>query len=439
MRINWLSPLPPAKSEIAQYTARLLPVLRGRSELSLWTQQKEWEAALSGFGAVQNCQRMQGHWPPFSFADETIYHIGNEANYHATFSEMLRQHPGIVVLHDGNLHEMQRMRTLHHRKSPAEYLALLLEFGGMAAFADGMQHLDGALPIETMIERYPLTNSVVRDAVGVICHNPAIVADLRQATKAPVACLPLPFAARDRLRPVVQRSWDGRRPLEMVLFGFLLSPNRRLLPFLRAWATFPDRRRLRLTLFGVIDQVEKIQAEIRQLGLAEWVTVKGFLPEKEVESILDQADLAINLRFPSRGEASASQLRIWNHSLPSLVTRTSIYATFPEEAVAMVDPGREEEDIHRHLSALLENPETFYAMGRCGRAILEADHLVESYVDHLLHFVNLVRAQRGRAFLAPLLRHVSRDVLMDFAQPLRDLCQQKMARELAGWVRSDVD
>ncbi len=439
MKINWLSPLPPARSDIAQYTARLLPVLRNHFELCIWTQQKDWDASLSAYGPVHQCQRMQGNWPAFSFADETFYHIGNDANYHACFAEMLREHPGIVVLHDANLHEMQRMRTLHHGKSPAAYLALLLEFGGMTAFTEGMQHLEGSLPIETMIERYPLTNSVVRDAVGVICHNPAIVSDLRQATKAPVACLPLPFATRAQLRPVVQRSWDGQRPLEMVIFGFLLSPNRRLIPFLQAWAAFPDRQRLRLTLFGVISQVEIIQAEIRRLGIAEWVTLKGYLPENEVAAILDRADLAINLRYPSRGEASGSQLRIWNHSLPSLVTRTGIYATFPEDAVAMVDPAREQEDIQRHLSALLENPDAFYALGRRGREILESDHLVETYVDNLLQFAPSVRSYRSRAFLAPQIRHISRDILMDFEEPLRGQCQQRIAEELAAWVVSDGD
>ena len=39
MRLNWFSPLPPARTEIANYTVRLLPALCASCDVTLWTDQ----------------------------------------------------------------------------------------------------------------------------------------------------------------------------------------------------------------------------------------------------------------------------------------------------------------------------------------------------------------------------------------------------------------
>ncbi len=39
MKINWFSPLPPARTDIAEYTVRVLPGLIKNCQLELWTDQ----------------------------------------------------------------------------------------------------------------------------------------------------------------------------------------------------------------------------------------------------------------------------------------------------------------------------------------------------------------------------------------------------------------
>jgi len=45
MKLNWFSPLAPARSEIAHYTARTVAALRGHAEVTLWTDQAKWDSA----------------------------------------------------------------------------------------------------------------------------------------------------------------------------------------------------------------------------------------------------------------------------------------------------------------------------------------------------------------------------------------------------------
>jgi hypothetical protein len=99
---------------------------------------------------------------------------------------------------------------------------------------------------------------------------------------------------------------------------------------------------------------------------------------------LRQTDLVVNLRDPSMGEASGSQLHLWQYALPSLVTQRAWYATLPQDTVAFVRPEHEIEDIQRHLSGFLENPEPYRDLGRNGRRHVAEHHSIENYARGLL-------------------------------------------------------
>ena len=84
------------------------------------------------------------------------------------------------------------------------------------------------------------------------------------------------------------------------------------------------------------------------------------------------------------GEASGSQLRIWYHALPSLVTDVGWYSSLSRDTVLHVRPEHEIADIQSHLRTFLKTPEPFANMGQRGlRTLLEA-HDPESYVRTIL-------------------------------------------------------
>ena len=136
---------------------------------------------------------------------------------------------------------------------------------------------------------------------------------------------------------------------------------------LRALANFAQRDRFRLDIYGTIEGAEKIQQLICRLGLSDRVTMHGFVPHDELDEALRRTDLVVNLRNPSMGEASGSQLHLWQYALPSLVTRSAWYETLPANTVAFVRPDQETEDIQAHLAAFLDEPEKYRELGRNGR------------------------------------------------------------------------
>ncbi|MGI8997222.1 MAG: hypothetical protein ACR2GW_11205, partial [Pyrinomonadaceae bacterium] len=103
---------------------------------------------------------------------------------------------------------------------------------------------------------------------------------------------------------------------------------------------------------------------------------------------------AINLRYPTMGEASGSQLRIWSHALPSLVSETGWLATLPAAAVAFVRPSNEVADLQAHFRDFLSDPQRFQQMGEQGRRVLLEQHAPDVYARALIECAQM--AERFR-------------------------------------------
>jgi ubiquinone/menaquinone biosynthesis C-methylase UbiE len=195
----------------------------------------------------------------------------------------------------------------------------------------------------------------------------------------------------------------------VIIFGHI-SDNRRLGSVLQALASFPDRGTFHVDVYGELWDPQGVSRQVRELDLQALVTLHDFVPSAELEAALTAAHLAINLRFPTMGEASVSQLQIWDHALPSLVTRVGWYADLPEEAVAFVRPDHEIADIRAHLSAFLADPSRYAKIGEHGRRLLESRHTPEGYTQAILNLVGEAQRFRPHATAQELARRVGAEM-----------------------------
>src|ERR1700724_1436808 len=85
MRLAFFSPLPPARSGIADYSEALLQSLKPLVELEVFS------------GGHQSFDPQ-----PFDIA---LYQVGNNAHHGFVYETALR-HPGVVVMHESNLHHL---------------------------------------------------------------------------------------------------------------------------------------------------------------------------------------------------------------------------------------------------------------------------------------------------------------------------------------------
>jgi glycosyltransferase involved in cell wall biosynthesis len=277
--------------------------------------------------------------------------------------------------------------------------------------------------------------------LGGVIHNPTGQQALTCQPPLPIVYLPLPYSPRaggHRTAPVCKRR--SGPPYGLITFGFI-GPNRRLEQFLGAWAGMPEKAAFRLRICGEIWHTDYINSRIRKLGLADFAKVCGYLSDEDLHAELMQADLAVNLRYPTMGEASLTQLLIWEHALPALVTQVGWYATLQKSTVAFVRPEYESEDICAQLRAFLENPECFAEMGRRGYETLEREHTPDRYAEALLALADSARGWVVRDSRLRMAKRTGDDMRHWITPAASDALAESVARaiwDISGNTRSDL-
>lgn len=384
MRINWFAPLPPAKTGIADYTFGLIPTLSEQAEVILWTDQTNWDSGVTRYATVRNYHPGKMDWAALNRADLSFYNIGNNHRFHASIWQVSRQAPGIVILHDFRLHDFFESLYRGRWRDERGYLAQMEACYGNEGLKAAAEFINAEQPdYDFMAQRFPMFPLALENSLGALVHTQEAYDEVRSAKRWPVVYAPLPFAGALRTDRLVQTNGDLAAPYRLIVFGHI-GRNRRLAAVLQALNLLPEKDRFHLDIYGEMDDPRSLRSQIHAFDLKRNVTVHGYAPGAELDQALQAASLAINLRYPTMGEASASQLRIWTHALPTLVTKVGWYASLPEDIVAHVRPEHEVDDIRSHLLDFLEDPESFARMGEQGLGFLQREHHPEVYVRTLI-------------------------------------------------------
>jgi glycosyltransferase involved in cell wall biosynthesis/SAM-dependent methyltransferase len=346
MRAAYFSPLPPARSGIADYSEALIESLRRLVDLEVFS------------SAAQP-------FDPAGF-DVALYHVGNNPHHDFVYQTALRV-PGVVVMHESNLHHLIAELTIRRGDWDA-YLRECAYNGGepARAFAERVRRLE----VGPDYEGVPMTRRLLESARGVVVHSHFMEAEIRAAGyTGPVAVIPhgawIPEADRNAWR--YKLGLDEVTPL-IGIFGYL-KPYKRIAESLRAF-----RRLVRLApnarmiLVGEPHPEFPIEPMIRTMGLSAHVRILGFAPIEEFVGYLGACDIVLNLRYPTVGESSGTLLRSLGLGKAVLVSEIGSFAEFPEDVCLKVPVGAGEEDlIFEYLNLLVSRPEVAQALGARAR------------------------------------------------------------------------
>ena len=383
MRLNWFSPLPPERTDIAHYTARLAPALMRRFDVVFWTDLRADAQVLPAGASVQifDAKRIEERAINRQLlCGLNVYNFGNDARFHAGIFQVAKRIPGFAVLHDTRLHGFVFELYRHAEPRWGGYLDLARELYGEGGEAKARQIVacEGRT-IDQSVEDMPFIEPVVDNAIAAVCHTRMACADIRARSDVPILTLPLPFVSLAE-KPAVSREWAP--PWRFVMFGYVNS-NRRLESVIRALAELRGRVDFNLDIFGTLWDQPLIEGVIARTDLSSCVRVHGFAPEEKLDAAIASAHLAFNLRYPTMGEASGGILRSWAHATPALVTNVGWYADLPDQVALKVSVENEIADIQRGVLKLAERPRDFETMGRAAQVWLSEAHSPVAYVDGL--------------------------------------------------------
>lgn len=386
-RIHWISPLPPAQTDIAHYTRRILPELAAASDLVLWTDADEWDRELHNFCPVRKLD--PDRVTPRDFAragrrdglmgqgpEAVFVNIGNAWPFHSGFLRMIQRIPSVVILHDMAIQELCFEAMENGLLTREAYTANILQWHGKAGLEKVKEVFKGRDTAGALAKEIPGFEITLPRAASVLTHT-SVARDAVDATDTvPTYLLDLPFRPSLK-KPQVIRSGIG--PLRFVQFGYS-GPNRRLEQILEALAPLKSEIDFQLDIMGNVWDPSYIQRRIDELSLSQNVQLHGFVDESALDQRLREAHLVFNLRYPSMGEASGSQLRIWNAAAPSVVTNLGWYANLPSGTVFRIEQDEEIPALQALVRKINANPAIGRAVGAAGRTRLEEKHTPDHYV-----------------------------------------------------------
>lgn len=355
--LHFVSPLPPVRSGIADYSADILPYLRERYAISLAP-----DAA-----------------PPGALP---LYQVGNNV-HHADIYAMAVEEPGIVVLHDYVLHHLLGEITLREGDE-ASYLATLAYGHGQLGAEAARARLLG---IFGQYQHFVLpANAWLLDrSLAVIVHNHHAQRRIAEAhPDLPVHHVPMGIPDVAEVG-VEEEMLAARRELGIAPDAFVIAnlgfvtPIKRLDSVLRAFARLlATEPRALLCVVGEVSPSVDLAGLCARLQISSRVRIPGYVPFAAWHSYLRAADVCVNLRFPSAGETSASLLRIMGYGKPVLVSRYAQFRELPEGAAAHVDLGAAEEPVlARFLVELSRDPGLRQTMGDAARRFVREEHSMQ--------------------------------------------------------------
>lgn len=374
--LAYVSPLPPERSGIADYSADLLRELARHYDIELIGNQSitddPWLAA--NF-LVRDWKWFDAHADRF---DRILYQFGN-STFHGHMFNLLARHPGVVVLHDFFLSGI--LAHLEFKaEMPGGWGEALYASHGYKALWDRTH----ATHARDVIMQYPCNAAVINCADGVIVHARYSMQLAQQwygATAADSWAL-IPLLRRSPANPdraAVRGSLNlGENDFLICSFG-LLGPTKLNKRLLQAWLDSPLAQDPHCHLVFVGENHEgdygaELSSMIAAGGCAERIKITGFADPELFHRYLAAADTAVQLRTLSRGETSAAVLDCMAYGIPTIINAHGAMAELPDHALIKLPDEFTGAELSEKLAALRSKPEWRRSLGNLAAEFVRCHH-----------------------------------------------------------------
>lgn len=390
-RLAYVSPLPPERSGISDYSAELLPELARHYDIEvIVTQDSVATPWIKANCPIRTVEWFRRHADAF---DRVLYHFGNSA-FHQHMFTLLAEIPGVVVLHDFFLSGIVAHMEWHGGASNFWTQALYVAHGYTA-----VHYRFHAKDAAEAVWRYPCNRLVLEQAQGVIVHSE----NSRQLTRkwydgevgrnwALIPHLRVPDFSPERER-LQSREALGLRPDAFLVcsFGLLGSSklNHRLLDvWLRS--TMARDERCVLVFVGenaVGEYGENLVKVISESSARARVKITGWADQALFRRYLVAADVGVQLRTLSRGETSGTVLDCMNHGLATIVNANGSMADIQDDGVLKLPDEFTDEQLNDALQSLWQDVAARRKLSERAKEIIRTQHAPRACADRYFEAV----------------------------------------------------
>jgi glycosyltransferase involved in cell wall biosynthesis len=395
-RLAFVSPLPPERSGIANYSAELLPALAEHYEIDLVNDQVAVGDPLRADRfPIRSVAWFEEHAASY---ERVIYHFGNSP-FHSHMFGLLRRVPGVVVLHDFYLgHILRHLEATN--ELPQAWWSALYESHGYPALIERTTSNDS----ESLATKYPCSWRTLADADGVIVHSRFSVGLVEKWYGSHLAERVRQVPLMRQCGPLSIRRESARSRLKLPKDAFIVasfgivSPAKLIHRLLDAWrmSCFAVEQDCLLVLAGEANDPQytiELNARVPLVASAAagCVIKTGFLEQAQYQDMLEAVDVAVQLRADTRGETSGAVLDCLAHGIPTIVNAHGPVTELPQDVLLVLPDAFSDQELVTALTALRGDASLRDRLSRAGRAYLEhelaPDRVAQLYRDAIETFV----------------------------------------------------
>jgi glycosyltransferase involved in cell wall biosynthesis len=451
-RLAYLSPLPPEKSGIADYSADLLPELSRYYEIDLVTDLNKisdpWlETKLRRISVAE----FKGEAYKY---DRVLYHFGN-SEFHSHMFSLLAKFPGTVVLHDFFLSNILHYLESINPNSQVFRQALYSSHGypSLLYWRD-----KGALEAAW---KYPCSEGIIKTAQGVIVHSKHALQLAERFfsfnNKEYIVHIPLSRHIPGQIDRVISRKMLGLTEEEFLVCSFgILNPTKLNDKILSAWlnSNLSGNMNCHLIFVGnghgtLFEQ--SLLKMAKDAGVIKRVKITGYVSPQQYRQYLASTDIAVQLRTQSRGETSASALDCLSYGIATVVNKHGSMSELPEDTAIKLHDQFSIPELAKVLEELYIDPNKRRMIGQTAKNYvknnLDPMQIAKRYFEAIESFAQNHPIAMQRQLISKIVDVSSNsvfraEVLADFAENIAENtqshCMLKLLVDISVMVQVDL-
>ncbi|WOT06310.1 glycosyltransferase family 4 protein [Shewanella youngdeokensis] len=420
-------PLPPKPNGIADYFAEQVPYLAKSHCLTVVIEDSHPEPlGMPGYVEIIRLTEYLANRQRY-LAYKHVYHVGNNSDTQYLLPVLLST-PGVVVIHDLNLHHLIDLTTLGKGNKSAYSASLFHQYGRLGKII-GEQLDNQGWKGSFSPSELELNGSIIDSASHIIVHSQYSADRVMARGKNNVSVIPHHLAPTIASYPR-KLKLDYRRALGLPTDKLIFTSMGFIAKAKQIKAVLSSLRELKLqgldfvyVLAGQCKQYEyDVFQDIQAAGLSENVIVTGFLSEHEFYQHLGATDLIINLRYPSGGESSGTLTRALGMGLCCVVVDIGPFAELPDGVAVKLKYNDDfQHSLTESLLSLANNADKRTAIGLAAKVWIEKTHRIDITTKM---YLNCIEASEGLKSLGNVTFSEQLNQTSQYYLPKQSMCKQ---------------
>ena len=348
-------PLPPKPNGIADYLSEQLPYFSAQLSVCVVIENAAPQPT-NLVGAIRvirlaeylKCQDLLAVVPH-------LYHVGNNPDTKYMIPVLLNR-PGIVIVHDLNLHYLMDLTNLSVGDKQGYTKALFNQYGSAGKVIgeqlSSMNWKGHHMPHELM-----MNGSVIDSASHLIVHSEYSKNHIAAMTDTAITVIPHHLSPQMRyFQPKMKMTYRGELGLPgdktvITSMGFI-AKAKQIRAVLKSLKILKQQGEAFVyILAGQCKPHEyDVFQDIADFDLQDNVIVTGFLSSDNFFKYLVASDFIVNLRYPTGGESSGTLTRAMGLGLACLVVNIGPFAEIPDNCALKINY---DENFDRNLTEAL--------------------------------------------------------------------------------------